>query len=374
MDQLRIAIVGAGGMGMNHARNLGHIPEAKLAALCDAAGDRVRELGEEHGVAAFTSVEDLIAAKAADAVVIATPHFAHTDTAIACLDAGLHVLCEKPLAVHKLDAEKMLDAHARNAGAVFAEMLNQRAMGIHRKIRDLATSGELGEIRRVSWTITTWYRTQAYYDSGDWRATWAGEGGGVLVNQVPHQLDLLWWMIDRMPTKVQAFCKLGKYHDIEVEDEVTAYLEFGQGCTGTFVTSTGEAPGINRLEIVAERGTLILEHGRLAFLRNEQEMTAFGRSAQGRFEKMSTWNCEIPVEPLPEEGHLAVLRNFVHAIVHGADLIGPAEEGINQVELANAMLHSSITEKPVYLPLDGSKFKKELDKLIEGSRYHRHAG
>jgi predicted dehydrogenase len=235
------------------------------------------------------------------------------------------------------------------------------------KMKQLVAGGDLGDLMRVNWIITNWFRTEAYYASGDWRATWAGEGGGVLLNQCPHNLDLLQWICG-MPERVRGFCALGKRHAIEVEDEVTAYLEYANGCTGVFVTTTGEAPGTNRFEIAGENGRLVLEGGALTFARNEIPATQFSRTSQARFATPEVWDVTFPIEGHGGQ-HIEILENFADAILTGADLIAPAEEGIHSVELANAMLYSSLTGETVDLPLDGEAFERELDRLIECSTY-----
>jgi predicted dehydrogenase len=361
---IRLGIIGAGGMGSLHAKSIlaGAVPRIRLSALCDEHPSR---LGFDPGVPTFTDSRQLIRSGEVDAVLIATPHYSHTSIGIDALEHGLHVLVEKPISVHKSDCEKLLAAHQGRAAQVFAAMFNQRTDPFYQKIRSLIQSGELGEIRRVNWIITNWFRTAAYYAGGSWRATWAGEGGGVLLNQCPHNLDLLVWLFG-MPSSVRAFCQFGRYHKIEVEDDVTAYLLFKNGATGVFITSTGEAPGTNRLEITAERGKLVYEDDRLTFTRNEVEMTAFSRESKLGFAAPPVWNVTIPVSGHGEQ-HIGILKNFADAILDGAPLIAPAHEGIHSVELANAMLYSTFTDQTVQLPLDGNAYERELTRLISSS-------
>jgi predicted dehydrogenase len=301
-----------------------------------------------------------------DAVLIATPHYDHTTIGIAALEAGYHVLVEKPISVHKADCERLTAAH-KDKDLVFAAMFNQRTDPHYKKIKQLVEEGELGQFLRISWIITDWFRTESYYASGGWRATWAGEGGGVLLNQCPHNLDLLQWICG-MPTMVQGFCGIGKRHDIEVEDEVTAYLEFPDDCTGVFVTSTGEAPGTSRFEIAGDRGKLVLEDGTITFVHNKIPATEFLRTSKASFAKPDVETITFPVEGTGGQ-HAEILENFADAILEGQDLIAPAEEGIHSVELGNAMLYSSLIGQPVELPLDGEAFERELKKLIETSTY-----
>jgi predicted dehydrogenase len=335
----------------------------RLGAVC---GGEAGRLGFGEGVKVFADSRALIRSGEIDAVLIATPHYAHTTIGIDALEQGLHVLVEKPISVHKSDCEKLIAAHRGGRKQVFAAMFNQRTDPFYQKIRALIREGELGEIRRVNWIITNWFRTGAYYAGGGWRGTWAGEGGGVLLNQCPHNLDLLQWLFG-MPVSVRAFCGLGRYHDIEVDDDVTAYMQFKNGATAVFIASTGEAPGTNRLEIAAERGKVVYENERLAFTRNEVEMTAFSRASELGFAAPPASEVSISISGHGEQ-HAGILRNFAEAILDGAPLIAPAEEGMHSVELANAMLYSTFTGKTVELPLDGRAYARHLKKLIAASK------
>jgi predicted dehydrogenase len=301
-----------------------------------------------------------------DAVIIATPHYQHTTLGIAALKQGLHVMVEKPISAHKADAERLIATHKQHPKQVFAGMFQLRAEPRYLKIRKLIQSGELGEIVRMSWIMTDWFRTEAYYASGGWRATWKGEGGGVLLNQCLHNLDAMQWLLG-MPARVRGFCQLGRFHEIEVEDNVSAYLEYPNGATGTFVSSTGEAPGTNRFEIVGTRGKIVLERDRISFTRNEADMIEFSRSAKLGFAKPEVWNVEIPFENAPN-AHATLMQNFVNAILDGEPLIAPGEEGIHSVELANVMLYSSLIDQPVALPMDSAAYEKKLNELIAGSK------
>lgn len=365
MNKVRIGIVGLGNMGTAHAQQLlaGKVGRLELTAVADI---NVEKLARVPQVKGFTSADAMMASGLIDAILIATPHYDHTTIGIKALKAGLHVMVEKPISVHRADAERLIAAYT-NKKQVFAAMFNQRTDHYYIKIRDLIQSGELGEIRRVNWIITNWFRTAAYYASGGWRATWGGEGGGVLLNQCPHNLDLFQWMFG-MPTKVRAYCAFGKYHDIEVEDDVTAYCEFKNGATGVFITSTGEAPGTNRLEITGERGRLVYEDDKITYLRNEQEMSAFSNTTTQSFARPEAWDVTIPARDHGPQ-HNGILQNFTDAILDGAPLISPAVEGIHSVELANAMLLSAWTDKTVDLPIDGRKYERLLKaKIAESSK------
>jgi predicted dehydrogenase len=365
-EKLRLALIGVGNIGNLHLGNIKQLDKVELAAVCDIRPERAQAASETYGCPAYTDSGALLDDHVCDAVLIATPHYAHTTIGIAALEAGYHVLVEKPISVHKADCERLIAAH-KDKSLVFAAMFNQRPDPHYQKIKQMVDDGELGRFLRISWIITDWFRTETYYTSGDWRATWAGEGGGVLLNQSPHNLDLLQWICG-MPTRVRGFCGIGKWHNIEVEDEVSAYLEYPDGCTGVFVTSTGEAPGTNRFEIAGDRGKLVLEGGVLTFLRNEVPATEFLETSEASFARPDVETITFEVEGHGGQHH-EILENFADAILEGKALIAPAEEGIHSVELANAMLYSSLLGRPVDLPLDAAAFEAELHKLIETSTY-----
>ncbi len=368
VSSVRVGVIGIGNMGTPHAHNIrdGKIPRLQLAAVCDVDPAKLARVPE---VPHYADAAAMIRSGLVDAVIIATPHYDHTTIGIDALGQGLHVLTEKPLSVHKADCERLIAAYERRPRReqVFAAMFNERTDPHNTKLRHLITSGELGEIRRINYITTDWFRTEAYYASGGWRATWGGEGGGVLTNQCPHRLDLMQWFFG-MPSKVRAFCGFGRWHDIEVEDQVTAYLEFPNGATGVFVTTTGEAPGTNRLEIAGENGRVVMEHGRIQFTRNLTPMSEFSRTSTQSFATPETWNIDIPVHGNGGQ-HNEVLANFADAILDGKPLIAPAPEGLRSVELANAIIYSALTDRTVELPLDGAAYEAELKKLIANSRF-----
>ncbi|PAW78609.1 MAG: oxidoreductase [Verrucomicrobia bacterium Tous-C9LFEB] len=363
---VRLGIIGLGNMGSSHISwiKAGKIPNLELTAVCDL---KQSKLDQYPGYAHFTDYKQLLKSDLIDAVLIATPHYDHTTIGIAALKSGLHVIVEKPISVHKADCERLIAAYKpKGKKQIFAAMFNQRTDSIYQKIRELVRGGELGKIQRVNWIITDWFRTQAYYSSGGWRATWGGEGGGVLLNQCPHNLDLYQWIFG-MPDKVRGFCQLGRYHDIEVEDNVTAYFEYKSGATGVFITSTGEAPGTNRLEITGEQGKLVMEGGKLHYTRNEIPMSEFSNTTTESFGRPESWNVEIPVAQKGEQ-HIGILKNVTNAILTGEKLLSPAPEGIHSVELGNAILMSSLLGETVDVPLPGAKFEKMLKKLVATSK------
>lgn len=354
-------------MGQFYARALleGQVPGLNLAAVCDVQEERTARF---EAVERFTDPHRMFQSDGVDAVHIATPHFFHTTLGIAALEAGLHVLVDKPISVHKADCERLIAAH-ENENQVFAAMLNQRTDPRFQKLKSLIESGQLGRINRIQWTVTDWFRTEAYYASGAWRATWKGEGGGVLLNQCPHQLDLWQWLFG-MPVEIFAQCDLGRFHDIEVEDAVTALLRYENGTTGVFISTTGEAPGVNRLEIAAERGLVVLEGDSIRWTRNETESSIFSKECPQGFGKVPTWEVGIPIEGRGSQ-HMGVFKNFSDAIRGEAELLFPAADGIHSVELANAILFSGLNHQPIALPLDSAAYEGMLKELIETSTHEK---
>jgi predicted dehydrogenase len=368
MDKVRIGLIGLGNIGQHHFGYLtaGKISRAELVAVSDAVPAKLEKY---KALKTFTDPEALIRSGLVDAVIIATPHYQHTTLGIAALKAGVHVMVEKPISAHKADAERLIATHQQSPKLVFAGMFQLRAEPRYVKIKKLMESGELGPIVRMSWIMTDWFRTEAYYASGGWRATWKGEGGGVLLNQCLHNLDAMQWLLG-MPARVRGFCQLGRFHNIEVEDNASAYLEYANGATGTFVSSTGESPGTNRFEIVGTRGKLLLEVDKLSFTRNDADMLEFSRTAKLGFAKPEVWNVDIPFGATPNP-HGILMQNFVNAILDGEPLIAPGAEGIHSVELANVILYSSLIGQTVELPMDSAAYEKKLNALIAGSKLEK---
>ncbi|NLW55241.1 MAG: Gfo/Idh/MocA family oxidoreductase [Firmicutes bacterium] len=373
MDKVRIGLIGLGAIGIKHANSLigNKVPGGKLTAVCDSGPNRRQwakeNLGEEIKV--FDQVEALLDSGLVDGVLVATPHYTHPELAIQALEKGLHVLIEKPAGVYTKEVLRMNEVAAKNSDLVFGIMYNRRTSPVYRKLRDLVKDGELGAIKRTNWIMTTWYRPQSYYDSGEWRATWAGEGGGVLLNQAPHQLDL-WQWICGMPKRVRAFCAFGKYHQIEVEDDVTAYVEYENGATGVFITSTGETPGTDRLEIIGDRGKAVVENGELQFWRLRVSERQFNQEYNGRIGEPECWKCTVPIVG-EETAHAGIMSNWVEAILKGTPVVAPGSEGINGLELSNAMYLSTWTDRWVELPIDHDLFYEELQKKIKNSTFKK---
>ena len=370
MNKIRLGIIGVGNMGSAHINNIlsGQCPEIEVAAAADRRASR-RQWAKEQlpNAVIYEEGKDLIEAKCCDAVLIAVPHYQHPPLAILAMDNGQHVMVEKPAGVYTLQVRDMMAAADRHSELTFGMMFNQRTNCVYRKMKEMIDGGELGDMKRMSWLITDWYRTQFYYDSGAWRATWAGEGGGVLLNQCPHQLDLLQWLCG-LPKKVQAHCHIGKWHDIEVEDDVTAYLEFEYGATGVFVTTTADAPGTNRLEITGTKGKLVCENDELTFWRLREDERVWCKTSKEAFAvpPFDVMQVETDGQNLQ---HVAVLNAFAAHILRGEALVADGREGIRGLMLSNAMHLSAWIGEMVTLPIDEKKF---YDLLMEKCKTSRH--
>lgn len=344
MEVVRMGIVGFGNMGTSHSRRLynGEVKDMVLAAVCDISEARREAAKKQYpDVPVFETATEMFESGKIDAVEIAVPHYSHPSIAIDAFKHGINVLVEKPAGVYTKQVMEMNEA-AKESGLLFGIMYNQRTNPVYRKIRQMVQSGELGHIKRINWTITNWYRPQAYHDSSTWRSTWKDEGGGTLINQNPHQLDLWQWMFG-MPSKVMAHVSFGKYYDIEVEDDVTAYFEYPNGTTGVYITSTGEAPGTNRLEIACDMGKVVVENNKITFWRNVVSEREFNRTNTKVFASPENWVCEIPVEESTMPQHAAIFQDYGNALLHGTPLLAPGEEGIKGLTISNAIHYSAWT-------------------------------
>lgn len=362
METVRMGVVGIGAMGSAHAAHIfqGDVEGMRLAAVCDSSPER-REWAKKQfpGVPVFSDEKELLSSGLVDAILIAVPHPLHPAIAVEAFHRGIHVLSEKPEGIDVLTARKE-NQEAKKSGVVFGIMYNQRTNPLFQKLRDTVRSGRLGELQRFSWTVTNWYRTQAYYDSGTWRADWKGEGGGVLMNQCPHNLDL-WQWIAGMPDQILASCREAQYHNISVEDDAVIFGRYHNGGTALFVTSTGEYPGTNRLEYAGTRGKAVIENGVLTLSLLKEDIRTVTKTSG---EAMP----ELPVETVriaqtePEPGHLGILRDFSRAVRTGSPLLAPGEEGILGLSIANAAYLSGWTGNWVDLPLDGEAYLAALQK------------
>lgn len=367
---IRLGIIGLGNIGSVHVENIrtGKCPEIQLTALADQQESRRLWAREQiPGAAVFSDEAELMHSGLCDAVLIATPHYQHPKLAVMAFEAGLHVMCEKPAGVYTAQVREMNEAADRHPELTFGMMFNQRTNCVYRKLKELLDERTLGQIKRVNWIVTDWYRTQFYYDSGAWRATWSGEGGGVLLNQCPHQLDLLQWLFG-LPVRVRAFCHEGKWHDIEVEDDVTAYMEFENGATGVFITSTGDAPGTNRLEVTGTKGKLICEDGQLIFYCLQQDERIWCASCKAGFDKPPVEQISMGTDGSNPQ-HVGVLNAFADHITYGTPLIADGRDGIRGLMLSNAIHLSSWTGETVELPIDEMRF---LSLLRQRQAHSRH--
>ena len=374
MSDLRLGLIGFGNMGSAHAAAIheGRVEGLSLAAVCDIDPARLKVLHEHYPeVKTFADPDELFGSTEIDCVLIATPHRFHAALALQALRHHKHVLLEKPIDVRLSEAKKLTQA-AKTSRLVFGIMFNQRTTPIFQRAREMVQKGELGTLKRSVWLITNWYRTQHYYDSGDWRATWGGEGGGVLLNQAPHNLDL-WQWICGMPSHVRAFCDVARYHRIEVEDDATILTRYPGGATGLFVTSTGEYPGTNRLEISGTLGKLVLENGKLRHWKLQRPEEQVRYTSEDSMPHIPYDYSEEAFDT-PPSGHLLILQNFTNAILHGEALLAPGIEGVNELTISNASYLSAWTgNAEIALPMDTAKFDALLLEKSQASSYKRSA-
>lgn len=373
---IQLAVIGVGAMGSQHVKDVQTMPGVNLAAICDLIPERM-EIFSTSNTQFFTNYRDLINSVELDGVLISTPHYDHTPIALNCFENGIHVLTEKPIAAHMSDGlltvSRYKEARKQYPDLVFSIMFQQRTYGYWQKIKQMINDDKLGKLIRATWIITNWFRNQSYYDNGEWRATWKGEGGGVLINQCPHNLDLFQWFFG-MPEKVTGFAGFGKYHEIEVEDEVTAFFEYQNGMIGHFITSTGESPGTNRLEIIGEKGKLVFENNILTFWKNKISMLEQIQTSIDPYAFTESVELDIPFEHHSLPGHKIIIENFVNAIRGKEELIVHGEEGLNQLQLSNSILLSSLLNKKILLPMDSDLFKRKLEEKVRNSKVKKLPG
>lgn len=371
---IRVGLVGLGAIGGGiHAKYLHASERVQLVGVCDAMKGKADAIAGEYGSVAYYDYKELLEKAELDAVVIAVPHFDHPAVAIEAFRRGIHVLCEKPIGVHLNDANRMLDAYERAKrqypGLQFGLMFQERTYPGYRKVKDMITGGELGRLTRATWIHTDWFRSQAYYDSGDWRATWAGEGGGILTNQCPHTLDMYQWLFG-LPDLISGHAHIGKYHDIEVEDEVTAYFEHANGMIGHLIVTTAEIPGTNRLEIIGERGKLVLEHGELIFYKNPVSMLEHSRETDQRFNTLKPERIAIALDSPTANPHEYVASRFFDRLLDGTgELVAEGWEGPRSLVLANGIMLSSFNGLALQVPFDADAFEAKLKELTASSKY-----
>ena len=370
MEKVRIGIIGYGNMGSGHSNYLikGEVQNAELTALCDSNPDKLAVAKENLGenIAYFDDYKKMLDSKLVDLIIIAVPHYFHPIMGMDALNLGIHVLSEKPIGVYTKNVEEM-DKLAKKSGLTYSIMFQSRTHSHNLKIKQLIEDGVLGELKRIVWIVTNWYRSQSYYDSGGWRATWAGEGGGVLINQCPHNLDLWQWFFG-LPEKITGFCDFGKYRDIEVEDDVTAYMQYKNGATGVLITTTGETPGTNRLEISGDNGKLVYEHGEITFYKTEMSEKEFNSTSKSGFGQPKHEKIKIEVDN-KGGAHKIITQNTVNNILFKEPLIAEAYEGINSLTLSNSMYLSTWINDTVTLPIDKDLYLDELNKRIKDSKH-----
>ncbi len=369
MDKVKIGIIGFGNMGTAHASNLsqGKVPDMEMVAICDIEPSRREEAAKQYpDVKIFETAEDMYKSGLCDMVLIAVPHYDHTPLAISAFEHDLNVLVEKPAGVYTKQVKEMNEAAAKS-DKLFGIMYNQRTNPVYGKLRDMINRGDLGGIKRVTWIITDWYRPQAYHDSSTWRSTWKTEGGGALINQNPHQLDLWQWMFG-MPDKIYAQVGFGKYHDIEVEDDVAALFMYDNGMIGEYITSTGEAPGTNRLEVACDMGKVVIENNQLTFYRNTVSEREFEKTNIYPFGTPECWKCEVPVNMAANEQHVGILKNYASALLNGTELLAKGEEGIFGLTISNAIHLSGWTGEVIDVKnFPDERFYEMLQEKIKNS-------
>ncbi len=371
MDKIKLGIIGFGNMGTGHTSNImgGNCPEVDLVAICDKNPERC-EFGKskypDANITYFTDAIEMLDSGLINACLVAVPHYDHAKYSIECMKRGIHVMCEKPAGVYTRQVREMIAVSEEHPEVVFGMMFNQRTNPVYRKMHELVHSGKYGEIRRTNWLITNWYRSQAYYNSSDWRATWAGEGGGVLLNQCPHQLDL-WQWICGMPVKVQSKIKYGKWHDIEVDDDVTTFVEYENGATGVFITTTGDGKGTNRFEVQMDGAKLVVEDDKLTVTEFEMKESEFTKTNTEVFGSVKTHNLEVEIEDKNPQ-HIGVVNAWAGKILHGTPLIAEGAEGLKGVILSNAMHLSDFLGREVEIPFDEDLYYEELMKRVATSK------
>ncbi|MEO8615212.1 MAG: Gfo/Idh/MocA family oxidoreductase [Luteolibacter sp.] len=370
-DPVRVALVGIGEIGKFHARNLleGHVARGNLAAVVHPDVARHAAFAPALG---FTSLDALIEARAADALIVATPQSSHLQLGQQALAAGLHVMMEKPLTIDHASGKLLIETPLF-PGQKFALMVNQRVAPTHLALRQAIRNGCIGRVQRVLWVATNWFRSQRYYDDRPERGTWQGEGGGVLITQALHPLDLYRWIFGR-PATVMGHCGFGRHHAIEAEDDVTAYFEYADGMHTTFISSTGESPGTNRIEVIGDGGRLVLENEQLTLWQNVTYSSEFIRSSSTWFDAPESKEIILPQEPALERTrhyggqHAHLLENFIDAILDNVPLIAPAEEGIWSLELINAIQLSAWQGRSVSLPFDNEAYAEALAVAVASVR------
>jgi len=366
MKKVRIGIIGVGGMGSAHCISAKELKETKLVFVCDIDEKIAKAKSKEFGVPYFTDYKKAFKSGLCDAVVIATPHWIHPEIAIFAFKNGLHVLSEKPIAVTVADADRMIKA-AKDNKKVFAVMFQKRTTSFVKKLTEIIKSAAIGEVTRTL-CIDPWYRTQSYYDSGTWRATWAGEGGGVLINQSSHTIDLFTY-IAGLPAKVEAKTRTS-LHKIEVEDEVAVSLEYKNGGWGYFYTSTCEPAGKDAslyMEIAGEKGKIVVSGTDITLYTYSVPVSKFTHQSKGMWSSLDVKEEKVKLDK-DVLGHREIMRNFAMAIHKKEKLISPGQEGLNAVEFFNACILSGMKNKAVKIPVNRNEYNSLMKNLVKNSK------
>ncbi|RCW74896.1 Gfo/Idh/MocA family protein [Saliterribacillus persicus] len=375
MEKVRLGIIGLGQQGSTYANFIkeGRIPNMELGAICDTDTEK-KKVSEENypNVPFYDDYKTMLESGKVDAIITCVPHYLHPEMGIEALSKDIHALLEKPAGVYTKQVQEINEYAKTKPELTYAIMFNQRTNELYRKVKEIIDNGEIGAIRRTNWIITTWWRPQAYYDQGSWRATWDGEGGGVLVNQAPHQIDLMQWICG-MPKKVYTKAQYGYQRDIPVEDDVTTVFDYGNGATGVFITCTHDVMGTDRFEILGDKGKIVVDDSKKVTIKRLHKAENEMSNSLSWQETMNLFKGKGPGAIYEEEvlefesvwggQHASVLENFAANIIDGTELIAPGSDGINGVTLANAMHLSSWLGKEVDLPLDEDLYLEELNKL-----------
>ena len=360
---VRLGIIGVGNIGLQHANNiLSGVIQGGIITAVSARGSC--SLAEQFNIPQYSNYKELIDKQVCDAVIVATPTCSHLEIGCYALSRGLHVLMEKPIGLSVAEGEAMLALVQPKQ--VFGLMLNQRADPVFVAMKKKMDENLLGALQRINWTMTNWFRPEIYFQTSNWRATWAGEGGGLLVNQCIHNFDILQWICG-MPRSIQGFCGFGKYHNIEVEDEATAFFEYENGATGSFMGSTGEAPGVNRFDIIGDRGMLSYDGEKLLHFENRPSTSQFSQTTSEMFGQPDVYITDLSVSSSVNQ-HAIIVQNFINAISLNEGLIAPAEEGLKALAIANAILLSAWDGEQIQMPLDSARFHKALNEHRDKSR------
>lgn len=376
MDKVRLGIIGFGahaeGCYADMIITKKQVEGVEITAITEPFQKRIDAVKPNlpGNIVFFTDYKKMLDSGLCDAILITSPHPFHAEMVIECLKRNIPVMCEKPAALCTKQVNEMIEA-SKHSKALFGMMFNQRTNCVYRKMKEMIKNGEIGELQRINWIISNWYRPDKYYTVAPNRATWRGEGGGLIINQACHQVDLLQWIVDEMPEYINGFLGNGVWHDIECDDDFTLFLRYKNGATGVFISTTGEYPGANRLEISGTRGRLTVEGDKLMFYKLDQDTTSFSRNAPGPYDRP-----KFTVEEIKTDGenlqHLGIMRNFINAILGKEELKVRGPEGLNAIEIINSAIYSSWhNNETVKVPVDPEIYNKELQEKIAHSRYKR---